>query len=157
MARQQKSVMPEAGHEDEDSVELIVFEVAELICALDIAHAQEIKGQLDIIEVPKAAMNVRGLANLRGQVITVIDLRIVFGIEPREIDGDSRIVVVREETGVVGLLVDSVDDIVTARASDLEHPPANVSGVQGEFFDSVYKRDGDLACVINIERVLRQD
>lgn len=142
---------------DDSTVELIVFVVDNLVCALDIARAQEIKGQLDIIEVPQAAMNVRGLANLRGQVITVIDLRIVFGIEPKAIDADSRIVVVREETGVVGLLVDEVDDIVTARSSELEHPPANVSGVQGEFFESVYQREGDLACVLDIERILRHE
>lgn len=142
---------------EEGALELIVFAVENLTCALDIAHAQEIKGQLRIIEVPEASMNVRGVANLRGQVITVIDLRIVFGIEPKPIDKDSRIVFVRHDGGVIGLLVDYVDDIVSARAEELELPPANISGVQGEFFDHVYKRDGDLACVLNIGRILRQN
>jgi len=146
-----------AQHSSEGAQELIIFRVADLVCALDIARAQEIKGQLKIIEVPETAMSVRGVANLRGQVITVIDLRIIFGIQPKDIDSDSRIVVVRNDDGVVGLLVDYVDDIVPAEADDLEPPPANISGVRGEFFDAVFKRPGDLACLLNIERILRQE
>ena len=144
-------------HNSDQQLELIIFVVENLVCALDIAHAQEIKGQLDIIEVPEAAMNVRGVANLRGQVITVIDLRIVFGIEPKAVDKESRIVVARTEQGVVGLLVDFVDDIVTADRAELQPPPANVSGVRGEFFEAVYRREQDLACVINVDKILRKD
>jgi len=141
----------------ERTQELIIFRVADLVCALDISRAQEIKGQLKIIEVPETALAVRGVANLRGQVITVMDLRIVFGIEPKEIDNDSRIVVVRQESGVVGLLVDYVDDIVPAKAEDLQPPPANISGVRGEFFNAVYRREEDLACLLNIDRILQQN
>lgn len=137
--------------------ELVIFRVADLVCALDIERAQEIKGQLKIIEVPETQLSVRGVANLRGQVITVIDLRIVFGIEPRDIDEESRIVVVRHEGSVVGLLVDHVDDIVPAHNDELEPPPANVSGVRGEFFDAVYKRPEDLACLLNVPRILDQE
>lgn len=151
---------PEKKDQDEadteNTKELIVFAVESLTCALDIAHAQEIKGQLKIIEVPEAPLHVRGVANLRGQVITVIDLRIVFGIEPKEVDKESRILFVRHDGSVIGLLADYVDDIVSARVEDLELAPANISGVQGEFFDHVYKRDGDLACVLNIDRILKQ-
>ncbi|MEE4277750.1 MAG: chemotaxis protein CheW [Halieaceae bacterium] len=136
------------------AIELIIFRVEELVCAIDIANAQEIKCQLKIIEVPETTISVRGVANLRGQVITVIDLRVVFGIEPKEVDSDSRIVVVRHDGGVVGLLVDYVDDIVSARHDDLEPPPANISGVRGEFFDAVFKRPEDLACLLNIDRIL---
>lgn len=142
---------------DARTVELIIFFVDNLVCALDIAEAQEIKGQLTIVEVPETAIAVRGVANLRGQVITVVDLRIVFGIEPKAIDKDSRIVVARTEHGVVGLLVDYVDDIVSAPRAELQPPPANVSGVEGELFDAVYRREDDLACVLNVEKILRHD
>lgn len=138
------------------SVELIIFFVDSLVCALDIAEAQEIKGQLAVIEVPETALAVRGVANLRGQVITVIDLRVIFGIEPKPIDKESRIVVARTEHGVVGLLVDYVDDIVTAEKSEIQPPPANVSGVRGEMFEGVYRRENDLACVLSVEKILRK-
>jgi len=147
--------------EDQDVVErvreLVVFSVEDFVCALDIANAQEIKSQLKIIEVPESSLAVRGVANLRGQVITVIDLRIVFGIEPKEIGPESRIVVVRTDNAVTGLLVDQVRDIVAARAEDCEPAPANVAGVRGDFFSSVVKRDGELACILNLDRILGQD
>ena len=114
--------------------ELVIFRVADLVCALDIERAQEIKGQLKIIEVPETQL-----------------------IEPRAIDEESRIVVVRHEGSVVGLLVDHVDDIVPAHNDELEPPPANVSGVRGEFFDAVYKRPEDLACLLNVPRILAQE
>jgi purine-binding chemotaxis protein CheW len=148
----QDSLAPDAR-----TVELIIFFVDNLVCALDIAEAQEIKGQLTIVEVPETAISVRGVANLRGQVITVVDLRIVFGVEPKAIDKDSRIVVARTEHGVVGLLVDYVDDIVSAPIAELQPAPANVSGVEGELFDAVYRREGDLACVLNVEKILKQE
>lgn len=150
---------PEAGGSGQSDREigLVIFFVEDLVCALDIAIAQEIKGQLEIVEVPETAENVRGIANLRGQVITVVDLRRVFMIEAKDIDKESRIVVVRHEGDVIGLLVDYVEDIVSARESDLEPPPANVSGVRGEFFSAVYKRADDLACVLNIERIFRRE
>lgn len=142
---------------DADDLKLIVFGVSNLTCAIDIAVAQEIKSQIPIVEIPEASMSVRGVANLRGQVVTVIDLRIVFNIPPKEADKETRIIFLRHDGGVIGLLVDRVDDIVSANRDDLELAPANISGVQGEFFERVYKRDGTLACVLNIDRILRQE
>lgn len=147
----------DAGDCQQGDLQLVIFHIGDLACALDIATAQEIKGQLEIVEVPETARNVRGIANLRGQVITVIDLRTVFDIPPKPIDTESRIVVVRDQGGVIGLLADSVEDIVIANASELEPPPANIAGVPGEFFDGVYKRTEDLVCVLNIERILHGD
>jgi len=148
---------PEADARHQRDPQLVIFHVGDLACALDIATTQEIKGQLEIVEVPGTARNVRGIANLRGQVITVIDLRRVFDIPPKPIDSESRIVVVRDEGAVIGLLADSVEDIVIANAEDLEPPPANISGVPGEFFDSVYKRSEDLVCVLSIKHILRRE
>jgi purine-binding chemotaxis protein CheW len=84
----------------------------------------------------------------------VIDLRVVFGIEPKGVDKASRVVVARTKHGVVGLLVDFVDDIVSAKQSELQPPPANISGVRGEFFASVYRREADLACVLNLKKIV---
>ncbi|MEM1145687.1 MAG: chemotaxis protein CheW [Pseudomonadota bacterium] len=152
-----KEVELAAAQMGEKRRELVVFGVADFTCALDIENAQEIKGQLNIIEVPEAAMYVRGVANLRGQVITVVDLRIVFGIEPTTIGKDSRIVVVRHDNAVLGLLVDEVQDIVAAHVDELEPPPANISGVKGDFFDAVLKRPGGLACLLNLDRILTEE
>ena len=118
--------------------EIIIFTVGDLLCGLDIAHAQEINRNLSITPVPQSSDYVRGVLNLRGQVITVIDLRVKLELEPVEITPDMRIIVVRKGADGVGLLVDGVDDIVPVREEELTPPPANIGGVRGEFFDAVY-------------------
>lgn len=140
-----------------DVREIIIFTVGDLLCGLDISHAQEINRNLSITPVPQSPDYVRGVLNLRGQVITVVDLRVKLELEPIDILPNMRIIVVRTGTDGVGLLVDSVDDIVPVRERDLRPPPSNIGGVRGEFFSSVYKMDTDLAAIVDIERVLEKD
>ena len=152
-----ESALLEAEEEGEaqDNRDLILFKVGGLLCAMDILQAQEINRHLTITEVPETAEYVRGVANLRGQVITVIDLRVVFDLARRGEEAKNQVVVVYSDGDAVGLLVDAVVDIVSVEEAALAQPPANVSGVKGEFFDSVYKRDEDIAGVINLSRVLQ--
>jgi len=141
----------------DDVREIIIFSVGDLLCGLDISHAQEINRNLSITPVPQSHDYVRGVLNLRGQVITVIDLRVKLELEPVEILPSMRIIVVRTGTDAVGLLVDGVDDIVPVRERDLRPPPSNIGGVRGEFFSAVYKTDTDLAAIVDIEKVLEKE
>jgi len=134
--------------------ELIIFTVGELLCGLDIVNAQEINRNLSITPVPQSPPYVRGVLNLRGQVITVIDLRIKLELDPVDIHPEMRIIVVRNGPDVVGLLVDGVDDILAVQESELTPPPSNIGGVRGDFFSAVYKMDSQLAAVLDIEEVL---
>ncbi|MBT4140250.1 MAG: purine-binding chemotaxis protein CheW [Candidatus Latescibacteria bacterium] len=140
-----------------DVREIIIFTVGDLLCGLDISHAQEINRNLSITPVPQSPDYVRGVLNLRGQVITVVDLRVKLELDSVDISPGMRIIVVRTGTDGVGLLVDSVDDIVPVRERDLTPPPSNIGGVRGEFFSAVYKMDSDLAAIVDIEHVLERD
>ncbi|TGD75466.1 purine-binding chemotaxis protein CheW [Mangrovimicrobium sediminis] len=137
-----------------DACEIVVFQIDELKCALNIRQAQEINRNLSITAVPEAPVHVKGVANLRGKVITVVDLRVVFGIQPREEGGLNQVIVIHSASEEVGLLVDYVDDIVYAVPDELHPPPANLSGIPGEFFTAIYKKDGDVAGLINLDQVL---
>lgn len=141
----------------DDVREIIIFTVGDLLCGLDISHAQEINRNLSITPVPQSPDYVRGVLNLRGQVITVVDLRVKLELDSVDISPDMRIIVVRTGTDGVGLLVDSVDDIVPVRERDLTPPPSNIGGVRGEFFSAVYKMDSNLAAIVDIEHVLEKD
>jgi len=136
--------------------ELILFRLGELFCSIDVERAQEINRNLDITPVRHAPPYVRGVLNLRGQLLTVIDLRCKLGLEPIELDARMRIIVVRREEGIVGLLVDQVEDIVEANAADMESPPANLGQVAGTFFRAIYKMDTELAAVLDLEQVLKK-
>jgi purine-binding chemotaxis protein CheW len=136
--------------------ELVLFAVGELLCGLDVRQVQEINRNIAIAPVRRAPPFVRGVVNLRGQLVTVIDLRRKLGLEPAALHPGMRIVVSKARRGLVGLLVDSVADIIPVEPTELEPPPANVKGVSGEFFGAVYKLDDRLAGVLDLGQVLKE-
>jgi len=118
--------------------EWIVLEVGNIRCGIAITQIQEIHKQIGMTPVHHAPTYVRGVINLRGQIVTVIDLRVKFGLPPLELDEDRCIVVVRWSGESIGLLADRIQDIVTADAVDILDPPANIRGVTGTFFSGIY-------------------
>lgn len=137
-----------------NEVEYATFHVGRLLLGIDIRHTEEINRQLDLTVVPHAPECVRGVVNLRGEVVTVLDLRSILGLEPQPLTAASRNVVVRTEGEQVGLLVDRVADVVTVSTEEMEAPPANVSGVSGRFFKGVYKLESALLVVLDVNLVL---
>lgn len=134
--------------------ELSILEVGPLTCALGIKDIQEINKHLEITRVANAPNFIRGISNLRGSIITVIDMRIKFGMEPKAFDSNTRIVVIKNQDEQIGLLVDKMLDVVIADIDNFEPTPSNVSGVAGKFFSSIYKMDKKLAAILNTEEIL---
>ena len=135
--------------------ELALFKVNDMICGLDTSLVQEINKQTEITGVHLAPDYVRGVMNLRGEIATVIDLRTKFGLESLEINDEMKVVVVRQGTENIGLLVDSVSDVVMADPQEISPPPSNVSGVTGIFFDGIYTMEKDLVAVLNVDELLK--
>ncbi|HQF54986.1 MAG TPA: chemotaxis protein CheW [Fibrobacteria bacterium] len=137
-----------------DNLELTVFSVGDLLCALPNSSVREISGLRSITKVHHAAPQVRGVVNLRGQIMTVLDLGIRFGIGPVPEDRKARILVVRSGEEDIGLLVDGVDDVMNAPRTDLEPPPSNVGGISGSYFRAILKNRDDLVCLLDLDRIL---
>ena len=123
---------------------------------MDTADVQEINKHIDITKAYGAPDYVRGIINLRGEIVTVIDLRQKFGIEIEEINENMRVVIVQNQGENMGLLVDRIDDIITADPQLVEPPPSNVSGVTGEYFTGVLKTENALITILDIENLLAQ-
>ena len=134
--------------------ELTIFQVADISCGLDISDVQEINKHIDITKAFGSPDYVRGIINLRGEIVTVIDLRQKFGIPVEEINENMRIVIVESQGENIGLLVDRIDDIVTADPNLIEPPPSNVSGVTGEFFTGILKTEDSLITILDIHNLL---
>lgn len=134
--------------------ELTVFLLGEAHYGIPVRQVKEINQNFTITPVPGAPEYVRGAVNLRGQIVTVIDLRMRFDLEQSEIGDTTRNIVVSFGDEQVALLVDSVEDITAVDHALFQPPPANLGGVQGRFFLSVYKREEDLISVLNIAEVL---
>lgn len=136
---------------------LALFQSGDLLCGLDIAHVQEINQNLAITVVHRAPDYVRGVINLRGAIVTVIDLRKKFGFEPLAAETEPQIVIIRQGDENIGLLVDSVSDVVVAGEEDIEPPPSNLAGVTGQYFRGIFKQDDTLVAILDIDELLLRD
>lgn len=135
-------------------VELATFYVGEALCGMDILKVQEINKLMQMTKVPQAPDYVLGILNLRGQIVTIIDLGKKVGLGETDTDADPRNIIVDSGGSYVGLLVKKIGDVVPANMEKLEAAPANMSGIQGEFFTGVYKTDAKLIGILDVDKVL---
>jgi purine-binding chemotaxis protein CheW len=146
---------PTGSHDG--SVELATFYVGEALCGMDILKIQEINKLMEMTSVPQAPDHVMGILNLRGQIVTVIDLGKRLGLATLEIDEVSRNIIVNSRGEHIGLLVSKIGDVVEASWEKVEPPPANIGGVQGAFFQGVFKTENRLIGILDVEKVLQEE
>ncbi len=139
----------------------LTFKVGEEEYGADILQVQEIIKVPEITKVPHAPQVVRGIINLRGKVIPVIDLRLKFGMQHDEISNYNRIIVVyvqlEGETTTLGMLVDEVSEVCDITAQQMEPLPAFDTQVQTEFIAAVAKLEDRVAILLDMDRLLTQD
>ena len=147
------------------------FRLGDRLFGLDLMMIREINRILDITPVPHAKPHIRGLINLRGQIVTILDLGVRLGLARQELAETSHNIIlktnaelagVREADGsqpstatdLVGFLVDAIGDVVEADAGTIEPPSANVSETEGGFLSGVIKTDVGLLVLLDIHEVL---
>jgi purine-binding chemotaxis protein CheW len=135
-------------------LQLVTFHIADDEFGVDILKVQEIIRTMEITRVPRAPEFVEGVINLRGKVIPILSLRRRFGIESREYDTQTRIIVVEIAGMVVGFVVDGVSEVLRIGADTVEAPPAVVSGVDSEYISGVGKLEDRLLILLDLNRLL---
>ena len=138
----------------EELIQLVGFFLGEEEFGVDIQKIQEINRMVDITRVPNTSECVMGVINLRGKVVPVISLRERFGLAEKECDTSTRIVVVEIEGKIIGLLVDSVSEVLRIPASTIEPPPPIVAGINAEFIEGVGKLDNRLLILLDLDKLL---
>jgi purine-binding chemotaxis protein CheW len=134
--------------------EFAAFCVGDILLGIPIDQVEEINRQLDPTPVPHVPDYVRGVINLRGDVVTVVDLRTVLGMGRTELGRQTRNIIVGFQGERIGLMVDRVADVVRVSNDQYEPQPANVGVADGRFFQGVYKLENDLMVVLRVEAVL---
>jgi len=135
------------------SVRLCTVEVAGTLCGLPVDRVQEVVRHGRITPVPMAPAGVRGLINLRGRIVTAIDVRHRLGFDAA--DGDlSMHVILCDDDGGIGLLVDRVGDVVAVSQSQWEEPPATLRGDARRHVRGAYKLADRLLLVLDLENLL---
>jgi len=130
------------------TVLLATFFVRDALCALDAAGIQEVIRLGPLTPVRHAPSDVAGILNLRGKIVTILDLGLRLGFPKIVPSGASRIFIMEDRNEFVGLLVDRVDEVVEVERAEWQAPPANVRGIQGRFFQGVYRSGGRAITVL---------
>jgi len=135
-------------------VQFCSFHVGDLVPGVELMRVQEVNRLQDVTAVPLAPGVVSGLINLRGQIVTALDLRVRLGLAPRQDDVRPMSVVMRGEQGIRCFLVDRVGDVVEADPDTFEPPPATLDAAARDFVRAVCKLPGRLLLIIDPERVI---
>jgi purine-binding chemotaxis protein CheW len=141
----------------DELVQLVGFNLVDEEFGVDIQQVQEINRMVEITPVPRTPDFVEGVINLRGKVIPVIQLRKRFGHETKEVDKETRIVIVEVLSKVLGLVVDSVSEVLRIPANIIEPPPDIITGVEAEYIKGVAKLENRLLILLDLDKVIRQD
>lgn len=129
------------------------FFVADLLFGVDVMRVQEVLRCPLMTPVPRAPLGIAGLVNLRGQIVTAIDMRSRLGLATRGPDSAPMNLVLRTEEGAVGLLVDEIGDVLDVEASSFEPPPVNLDPAARALICGVYKLERQLLLVLDSEKV----
>jgi len=122
-----------------------------------VLKVQEIQRYSEISPIPGAPSYVLGIINLRGSVISVLNTREKFGLPDYEITDDSRIVILEVGKQIIGILVDSVAEVITLQASDVDLAPNVGNDETAKFIDGVSNKSGELLILLDAEKILNED
>lgn len=143
-----------AGQATQASGQYSTFFIEGLFFGIDVLQVQEVLRYQQMTRVPLAPGVLEGLINLRGQIVTAIDMRRRLGLSPRADGRTPMNMVVRTEDGPVSLLVDEIGDVLEARADSFEPPPENVEPAARDLIRGVYKLKDRLLLVLDTSRTV---
>lgn len=124
---------------------------------VNVLQVQEVLRVNEISPVPGAPEYVLGIINLRGNIVSVIDTRQRFGLRQKELDDTSRIVIIEVAGNVIGILVDSVAEVVYLRESEIESAPNVGSSESSRYIQGVSNRDDRLLILVDLNKLLNDD
>ncbi|MAC48459.1 chemotaxis protein CheW [Oceanospirillum beijerinckii] len=145
-----------AGSED-PILQYVTFRLADETYGINVMQVQEVLRYTEIAPVPGAPSYVLGIINLRGNVVTVIDTRQRFGLSYAETTDSTRIVIIEVEKQVVGILVDSVSEVVYLRQSEIETTPNVGNEESAKFIQGVCNKNDQLLILVELNKLMSDE
>lgn len=142
---------------DDPILQWVTFKLAGETYGINVMQVQEVLRYSEIAPVPGAPPYVLGIINLRGNVVTVIDTRHRFGLEPGELTDNTRIVIIEADNHVVGILVDSVAEVVYLRQSEMETAPNVGNDESAKFIQGVCHKNNELLILVELDKLLTDE
>lgn len=138
-------------------LQLVSFKIGEEEFGVDILKVQEINRMLEITKVPNAPSFVEGVVNLRGRIITVVDLRSRLDMPRVEYNAKTRIIVVELGSRTVGFIVDEVSEVLRIPTDITEPPPPMVANVDTDYITAVGKLEDRLLILLDLDKIFSFD
>lgn len=137
-----------------EEIQLVVFSLGREEFAVEVTQVREIMRMEEITRMPKTPAYVEGIINLRGQIIAVIDLAKRLNLESAESSVETRIIVVETGEAKVGMIVDSVSEVLRVSAEAVEPSPTLATEVSAAYLQGVVKQDNRLIILLDLTKVL---
>jgi purine-binding chemotaxis protein CheW len=144
-----------------DGGKFLTFYLDQELYGLPIKKAREIIGLMEITHIPKTQNYIKGVINLRGKIIPIIDLRLKFGMPEKPYTDRTCVIVIeigfQEGRHLVGVAVDNVAEVVNIQQSEIEPPPEYGAQIEGDFIAGVGKIKEKVVMILDIEEILSRD
>lgn len=137
-------------------MQYVTFTLEEEVYGINVMQVQEVLREVEVAPVPGAPHYVTGIINLRGNVVSVIDARIRFGLPQRESTPLTRIIVIEAQQQIIGILVDSVAEVVDIEMSEVETAPNVGNEETSRYIDGVISRDDRLLILVDLNKLLTE-
>ncbi|MFY9179138.1 MAG: chemotaxis protein CheW [Venatoribacter sp.] len=142
---------------DDPMLQWVTFRLENETYGINVMQVQEVLRYTEIAPVPGAPSYVLGIINLRGNVVTVIDTRLRFGLSTSETTDQTRIVIIEAENQVVGILVDAVAEVVYLRQSEIETTPNVGNDESAKFIQGVCHKNDELLILVDLEKMMSDE
>ena len=140
-----------------DISRFLTFFIDDECYGLNISNVKEIIASMNITNVPKTPAYIKGVINLRGTVIPIIDVRLKFGMDEREYDMNTAIIINEIDGVSIGFVVDRVEDVLSIKSSELTEPPKFGASVDTSFIESVAQINKSVIMMLNLKKIFEQD
>ena len=152
-----KTIMDREEKEDVEEHQHVTFLIEEETYGVGVEKVKEIIGMTEITHVPNTAYFMEGVINLRGSVVPVVDLRKKFKMKTRKYDNYTVIIIVEVKDRLIGMIVDSVSDVVNIPISSIQATPNFTAKIQTDFIEGIGQIDKNLIIIIDVEMILSEE
>ncbi len=157
MSQSNEVVEVKKDQSKDEVLQWVTFQLEEETYGINVMQVREVLRYTEIAPVPGAPDYVLGIINLRGNVVTVIDTRSRFGLMEGEVTDNTRIIVIESEKQVIGILVDSVAEVVYLRSSEIDTTPSVGTEESSKFIQGVSNREGKLLILVDLNKLLTDE
>jgi purine-binding chemotaxis protein CheW len=141
----------------EDTSQFVTFMIGSEVYGVEVLRVKEILGMTEITPVPNSLPFMKGVINLRGAVVPVVDMRLKFQMEKRDYDGFTVIIIVEVRERLIGMIVDTVSDVATIPVDKIQDTPHFSVKIETDFIRGIGQLDTSLVIILDVDRILNHD